>query len=85
MISLSRTTRLISAMSSELTHTVTGQIVLPCLSRRERTFFANEGIVAVVGVIGIAGRCTAPISKGTEVKLCGLINTEPSKKQRALN
>lgn len=68
MISLSLTMRLISAMRSELTHTVTGQVVIPYSLRHKHTFFSDQGVVSVVRVISISCRCAAPISKGAKVE-----------------
>jgi hypothetical protein len=69
-ISLSLTMRLISETRASLTHT-------DCISRRtEReinsdtlTFFADQRVIAVVGVVGITCRRATAITEHTEIEL----------------
>jgi hypothetical protein len=70
--------RLISFTKASLTHTETGQ-------RRSSnknphlTLFADEGVVAVVGVVRIACGCTTAISYNAEVELCRYISINSAK------
>jgi hypothetical protein len=59
MISLSLMIFLISAIKIELTHTfdLVSRKMLHVIIHLELTLFANEGVIAVVGVVGIAGLC----------------------------
>ena len=68
MISLSLITRLISVTMSELTHTCKSAAMT--LSRcRNRTLFADEGIVAVIRVVRISCRRASAVANGAEVEL----------------
>ena len=59
MISLSLMILLISAIKMELTHTVddVSFVALPEHAFHWLTLFANQGVVAVVRVVRIAGLC----------------------------
>lgn len=73
MISLVLIMRLISSTMSELTHTMCEEWSAK-VDRRgfvyKRTLFANEGIVPVIGVVCISGRCASSIAQDSEVELC---------------
>ena len=68
-ISLSLTMRLISATKTSLTHTEAVSSV-GHHANKLRTLFPDEGVVAVVGVVCITGRCAAAISQNTKVEFC---------------
>lgn len=70
MISLSLMMRLISWIIAELTHTIFP--VRPSALFLERvpalTFFADQRVIAVVGVVRVAHSGAAAIGDGTEVE-----------------
>lgn len=70
MISLSLMMRLISWIIAELTHTIF--LVRSSVLLLERipalTFFANQGVIAVVGVVGVSYSGAAAICDGPEVE-----------------
>lgn len=64
--------RLISSTTTELIDTVQQRAsvdVRPIEGRSGRTLFSNQAVVAVVGVVGITGDGTAPITNNTDVEL----------------
>lgn len=70
MISLSLMIFLISAIRTELTHTmerpISSDYGRPC---KHRTLFPDKGVVAVVGIVCISRSSTSSIAKGTEIEL----------------
>ena len=72
-ISLSFTMRLISETNASLTHTM---IVSDTTYADTdiHTLFADEGVIAVVWVVGVSCRCTAAISQHPKIELCLLVS-----------
>lgn len=75
MISLSLMTRLISLIIRELTHTSFTSQVRRCHyhrveGKRLPTFFPNQGVIAVVRVVGVTCHCAAAIAQNTEIEFC---------------
>lgn len=71
MISLSFMMRLISAMSSELTHTVSHQATLTHIAHRlSPTFLPYQRVIPVIRIICIACGCASSISEGPKVEFC---------------
>jgi hypothetical protein len=74
IISLLLIMRLISAISVSLTHTTPNQLSawllhLLVAKGRLRTFFPNERIISIVGVVCISRRCASAVSKDPEIEL----------------
>jgi len=69
MISLSLMIRLISEIISELTHTAVLSTVKFARRVSYRTFFAYEGVVAIVGIVCIARSGASAITDDSKVEL----------------
>lgn len=85
VISLSLMMRLISCTIKALTHTK--DVSWPC--RRQclhvlRTFFADEGVIPVIGVVRVSCYGRASVPDYTEVELCASVRLVPhaSKEKR---
>ena len=55
---------------SELTHTVTVSQARDKKCVSSHTLFSDQGVIAIVGVVGITRRSRAAITQGAEVELC---------------
>jgi hypothetical protein len=79
VISLVLMILLISSMIVELTHTVPilSAPFLPCwvVDRVPRTLFADQTVIAVVGVVGISCNCASAIANDPEVELCSDVSS----------
>lgn len=81
MISLDLTMRLISSMTSELTHTAYHQphVQMP-LQQTETgrclTLFPDQAVIPVVRVVGISSKGTPSIANYAEVELCQIVSIE---------
>jgi hypothetical protein len=73
--------RLISETRRELTHTETPLAVIHRRRSDRLTLFADQRVVAVVGVVGISCGRTAAIANHSEVKLCELVSKSESERQ----
>jgi hypothetical protein len=67
-ISLSFTIRLISANNVSLTHTMRISNA-PNMKFGLHTFFPDEGIIAIVGVVRISGGCAATVPEHAKIEL----------------
>lgn len=83
MISLSLTMRLISLITAALTHTTLVSSLHTSTPKPSAagklTFFPDQGVIAVVGVVRVTRRCTATISEGPEVEFFACQRLCPSK------
>lgn len=74
MISLSLITRLISLIIRELTHTISvasQTCYCHCIEGKgQPTLFPNQGVIAVIRVVGVTCHCAAAIAQNTEIELC---------------
>ena len=68
IISLSLIIRFISEIRRELTHTERLRLRSRSKDRVILTLFADQTVIAIIGIIGISHRSASTIIKGSEVK-----------------